>query len=363
MIDDYDSLIGLIYDGIIDDAQWNLALARVANIVNAVGVGLGMQDMQTHEFRSLGAFGIDPDLNATYRRLAPANRIWQEIGRRRQPVADQMVMPKAAFLRTELFADWFRPQDFYSVMAFPTLFKENASAVVVAFRSKSAGDFDRGDLAKLGRFAGHFGRALGIRLDRERTTELLVETKSMLDSQSDATLFIGRSLRLIHANAAARAMLESSKMIRSHQGRLELSDPRTHAELERLVVGARGGELYLSGPGRSPLIVRVHPCPERFAVTGAGHMTVRITDPDREGEPPTPLKLRNQLGLTRRQSEAVAALANGATEKEAAETLGLGAPTLHTHVRRAYEKLDLRSRAELLALLARHGFSTTQSRK
>ena len=32
-----------------------------------------MQDMRTHAFQNLGAFGIDPDLNPTYRRLAPGN--------------------------------------------------------------------------------------------------------------------------------------------------------------------------------------------------------------------------------------------------------------------------------------------------
>ena len=80
-------------------------------------------------------------------------------------------------------------------------------------------------------------------------------------------------------------------------------------------------------------------------------------------ERPTPAKLRDRLGFTRRQSEAIAELANGATEKEAAERLGLGAPTLHTHIRRAYDRLDLRSRAELLALLARHGFETARNAK
>jgi hypothetical protein len=100
IVDD-DRLIGLIYEGVIDDAPWNCALSRVANAVGAVGVGLGMQDMQTHEFRSPGAFGIDLDLNPTYRRPAPDNRIWQEIGRPREPLTDRMVMPKAALLRTE----------------------------------------------------------------------------------------------------------------------------------------------------------------------------------------------------------------------------------------------------------------------
>ena len=43
MIDEHDSLIGLIYEGVSDETQWNLALKRVANLANAAGVGLGMQ--------------------------------------------------------------------------------------------------------------------------------------------------------------------------------------------------------------------------------------------------------------------------------------------------------------------------------
>jgi DNA-binding CsgD family transcriptional regulator/PAS domain-containing protein len=363
MIGEYDKLIGLIYDGVNDDAPWNLALARVANAVSAAGVGLGMQDMQTHQFRSLGAFGIDPELSETYRRLAPGNKIWQEIGRRREPLKDQMVMPKADLVRTELFADWLSPQNFYSVMAFPTLFKDRASAVLVAFRNPSLGDFEADDLMKLGRFAGHFGRALGIRLDRERTADELTVAKLTLDSSADAILLVDPGLRLIHANAAARAMLDAGCAIRSHQGRLELCDPATHAIVAQMTAGARGGEFRLDEPGRAQLIVRLHPCPEGFAVTGAGHMTMRITDPSGQRDRPTPARLRSRLGLTRRQSEAIAALASGATEKEAAETLGVSAPTLQTHIRRAYDKLDLRSRAELVALLARHGFDTARQGK
>jgi len=363
MIDEHDRLIGLIYDGIMDDASWNLALAQVAELVGAIGVGLGMQDMKTHEFRSLGAVGISIDLNPTYRRLAPDNRIWQEIERRREPMTDQMVMPKAALVRTELYADWFRPQSFHSVMAFPALFKQNASAVVVAFRSRTLGDFEAPDLAKLGRFADHFGRALSIRLDRERTNEDLAQAKLMLDAIQDAILLVDRDVRIHYANAAARAMLKGAQAIRLHNGRLEVHDPKTDAKLTRILTGGCGGEVRLTGPGLKGLIIRVHPCVEGLGEAGAGAMTVRIIDPKREGERLTPTRLRDRLGLTLRQSEVVAELASGVTEAEAAHKLSLGEPTLHTHVRRVYERLDLRSRAELAALLARHGFNIIRSPK
>lgn len=107
----------------------------------------------------------------------------------------------------------------------------------------------------------------------------------------------------------------------------------------------------------------MHPCARGFGDARAGAMTVKIIDPNGEHERLSPARLRDRLGLSRRQSEAIAALASGATEKQAAENLGLGAPTLHTHIRRAYDRLDLRSRAELSALLARHGFETSRVSK
>jgi DNA-binding CsgD family transcriptional regulator len=183
----------------------------------------------------------------------------------------------------------------------------------------------------------------------------------MLDDVADAILLIDREGRLAHANAAARAMLDAARTIRLHQGRLELHDPEAAAKLRRMAADGRSGEFSFMSPGRTELVVRLLACANGFGVTGAGYATVRIVDPNRRHERPTPPRLRDRLGLTQRQSQVIAALASGATEKEAAEKLGLGAPTLHTHIRRVYDRLDLRSRAELLALLARHGFETGDS--
>lgn len=90
MTGERDRLVGLIYDGVMDDEAWRLALAQVGRLVGAIGVGLGMQHMKTHAFRSLGAVGISADLNPTYQRLAADNRIWREIARRNKPLTDQM---------------------------------------------------------------------------------------------------------------------------------------------------------------------------------------------------------------------------------------------------------------------------------
>jgi DNA-binding CsgD family transcriptional regulator/PAS domain-containing protein len=355
-----DRLVGLIYDGVFDDDAWRLALAQVADLVGAPGVGLGMQDMKTHAFRNLGAVGISPDLNPTYQRLAPENRIWQEIARRRRPLTDRMVMPKAALMRTELYADWFRPQGFHCVMAHPALFRNDASVVIAALRSRRLGDFEPADLARLGLFAEHFGRAIGIRLDREQAEADLAAAKRALDALEDAILIVDRACRIQHANAAARVMLDAGQMVRLYKGRLEIQAPEADQRLMRIVAQGRGGELSLAGPGARGLMIRIHPSVDGLSPHGGGATMVRIIDPNREREPLTPARLRDRLGLTLRQAEVVAALAAGVTEAEAARNLKLGEPTLHTHVRRVYDRLDLRSRGELLALLARHGFHIPQ---
>jgi len=360
MIDEDDRLIGQIYEGIMDTSHWLPALEQVAARVGAVGVGLGMQDMKSHQFRSLAQHGIDLTLHRTYQRLAPTNRIWMEIGRRHEPVTDWMVMPEAAFLRTELYADWFKPQGFRGVMAVPMLFKGNASAVVVAFGDRRREPFERADLERVSGFVCHFGRALSIRLDREHAEEEFAAARLVLDDLHDAILFVDHHIRLKYANKAAKALLDGNKIIRRLlNGRLELRDPQADKRFAGLISEARGGELRLSGHELEGIVIRVHPCRKGEGDIGAGVMIVRILDLNRKGASPTPVRLRERFALSPRQSQVVSELARGGTEATAARRLGIEETTVHEHIRRIYAKLKIGTRAELMALLARADFDTT----
>jgi len=352
---DAEQLIKLIYDGVGDDAAWSDALAKVAELVRAAGVGLGIQDMKTHEFRSLGYFGIDGSLNPTYRRLAPGNRIWQEIAVRKRALSDQMVVRKPELMRSELYADWFAPQRFHSVMAAPALFEADASAVLVAFGDKSRGDFEAADLAQAQRFAGHFGAALRFRFAQERAAAELAAANFVLDELPDAIFLVSRAGLLRHANAAGRTMLEAGMPVRSQQGRLELHPSATSERLERLLLAAHG-ELRAPKPGHGSWIIQLHASTRRFGPVEGEFLIVRVIDPDRRGQPLDAAKLSRRLGLTARQAEAVAALVKGGSEESAAAALHVSKATLHTHLSRVYDHLGIHNRAGLVALLARHGF-------
>jgi DNA-binding CsgD family transcriptional regulator len=360
MIDESDRLIGLIYEGITDDFHWDAALERVAAFVGAIGVGLGMQDMESHQFRGLASHGIDLDLSDRYRRLAPTNKIWIEIGRRRQPLTDRMVMPKADFLRSELYADWFRPQGFQGMMAAPALFKNKASVVLVTFRDRRREDFERADLKKIRGLAYHFGQALNMRVDRERAEQEFAAAKMVLDQIPDAILFVDRMVRLKHVNKVGQITLDKGTVIRRlHNGRLEIRDRRADQLLAALISEARGGELRLSGGELGRFVIRVQLCMRGAAGNDTGIMIIRIIDLARNGKAPTAARVRECLGLSLRQSEIISELAKGGTEATVAQKLGIKESTVHEHIRRVYDKLELGSRAELIALLARVNFDIT----
>jgi DNA-binding CsgD family transcriptional regulator len=240
-------------------------------------------------------------------------------------------------------------------MAAPTLFENDATAVLVAFRDRASGDFDAADLARAKRLAGHFGAALRFRFAEERAAAALGAANFMLDELPDAVFLVSRAGLLRHANAAGRIMLEAETPLRSQQGRLELHPSASSGRLERLLLAARG-ELRAPKPGRGSWIIQLHRSTRGFGPVEGDFMIVRVIDPDRRGQPLDGAKLSRRLGLTPRQAEAVAALVKSGSEQSGSAALGVSKATLHTHLSRVYEHLGAHNRAGLVALLARHGF-------
>ncbi len=63
--------------------------------------------------------------------------------------------------------------------------------------------------------------------------------------------------------------------------------------------------------------------------------------------PPTPAKTAE--GLSPRENEVLALLAQGYLYKEIADSIGISMPTVNTYIRRIYEKLHVHSRAQAVA--------------
>ena len=96
--------------------------------------------------------------------------------------------------------------------------------------------------------------------------------------------------------------------------------------------------------------------PERLAAAiPAALEGLRILDPSFELGPASHEPPPNVPELSTRESEVLMALADGASNKEIAETLGVSVNTAKFHVRSILDKLGAESRTEAVVLAARWG--------
>jgi PAS domain-containing protein len=363
-MDDREHLIGLIYEGVTNEEVWNEVLALLGERLNAAGAGLGLQDMATHEFQAVAEAGIDLELHETYRCLAPENRIWQAIGRAGCPMADWMVMPKSELMGSPLYAEWFAPQGFHGVMAAPILARGSLSGVVVAFCSKSRTDFAESDLDLLAGFAPHLGRAVWLRLERDRSLAELNANRQILDDAEDAVLLLDSGLQVIHANTAAAGLLNQGDGLRLRHQRLFAQHPDDDARLQAVLrptprLGQPVPEDFavVRRPERRPLLVKAIP----LAPLGANGsppragLLVRISDPERRRKPDLAI-LQRLFGLTPSEAAAVSEMLPPRSEDEAARRRGVAKATFRAQLHAAYGKISVNGRDELVHLLASYGF-------
>ena len=67
------------------------------------------------------------------------------------------------------------------------------------------------------------------------------------------------------------------------------------------------------------------------------------------------IEIGQRFGLTGREIEVLTLYALGHTQARVSEELQLSTNTVHTHIKRIYDKTDLHSRQEILDYIAQYG--------
>jgi DNA-binding CsgD family transcriptional regulator len=275
-----------------------------------------------------------------------------------------MVMPKSELVGSPLYAEWFAPQGFHGVMAAPILARDSLSGVVVAFCSESRTDFAESDLNLLAGFAPHLGRAVWLRIEREGVLAELNANRQILDDTEDPVLLLDSGLQVIHANAAATALLDCVDGLVLRHRRLVARHPEDDFRLQALLCPAPAlarsppeDFAVIRRPEGRPLLVkalRLAPPGANGPLPGAVWM-VKISDPERRRKP-EPAVLQRLFGLTPAEAGVVLEMLPPRSEDEVALRRGVTKSTFRAHLQAAYGKLGVNGRDELVYLLASYGY-------
>ena len=274
------------------------------------------------------------------------------------------------FERFEMYQEVYRPIGAHDSLGIPVL---KSAACIVAFgllRPRESGTFVRGDLNLLGRAIPHLRRALQIMI---RMTDLEGRAAAGLeawDRLSHGVVVLDSARRVLWTNAVAGSLLARGDGLTMRAGLLCAMAPSQDATLQRLIgeavgtgtgpVSSAGGVLAIQRSLLAHESLSILVSPLRLAPPMAGSMpgtpaaVVFISDPKSVAVAP-PRALRALYGLTRREADLAALLADGLGIGEVADRMAISMNTARSHLRQVFEKTGTRRQAELVRLLTRSG--------
>ena len=365
-------LVGAIYDTVLDRTLWPDVLRRLSCFVQGAASAVFWQDGANDQGAAYFQDGGIPRhygelYFSKYVRLNPTTipRLFADV---EEPVATADLVPYDEFLRTRFHREWAQPQglvDFVSI----TLEKAAGKAAMFGvFRHARNGVVDEATRRRMRSIAPHIRRAVLISkvVDFKRDeAEMFART---LDGLRAAVILVDAGGRIVHANAAAVALLSDGCVIKAANGALTASARQADERLRAIfdaaahgdeAIGKEGIALPLAGKNGERYVAHALPLTSRGrGRTARPRAAVAAIFVHKAGleAPSPPVAIAEAYSLTMAELRVLFAIVEVGGVPEAAETLGIAASTVKTHLGRLYEKTGVRRQADLVKLVA--GFSS-----
>jgi DNA-binding CsgD family transcriptional regulator len=369
-------IIGQLYDAAADPPAWSPVAANVATFFGAESCLLQVANLRAGGTRFLG---VTDNIPATFW-SGYAERYYREdqwakaaIGNRDRALLGEEVVPD----------DWYKTSEFvnelcvtakahYFIGAGLSLADEKLGLVGI-HRPKGGSAFAQDDRRRLDILLPHVARATELTLRFESASLGQLASLEGLDRIGTAIFVVDRCGRIIFASRLAESLLAKPCPLRAAGGRLTCDDPRSAAQLARLIqlaadlaaghgLGHPGRGLAIDRGAESPpltaLVVPLRPARAAFGGVRPAAL-VFIKDPELQGL--SARLLQDLFQLTPAQAAVAQNLAAGRSLSQAAEVLGISLHTVRDHLKAVFAKTRTTRQPQLVTLLARSvaGLSAT----
>jgi DNA-binding CsgD family transcriptional regulator/PAS domain-containing protein len=260
--------------------------------------------------------------------------------------------------------EWLEPQSIIDLVGCALMRKPGALGSIVFARHEQAGPVTNVEVAALRLLGPHFRRAVEISNLLDMKTMEAATFTSALDALAAGVVLVDRLALIVHANAAARAMLADADPIRTAHGRLQLPTSQASDALVDAVARSDGnlgqlGQRGISIPARMkdgrPCVAHVLPIGGGEARWGLEQRAIAaVFIAHAECAPQMPASaLALMYDVTPAEARVFELIVEGRTPKEIAEKLGVSISTVRTHLAHLFHKTGTSRQAELVALMGR----------
>ncbi len=361
-------------DAALDAQRWPALVQALADTCGGMG-GLMYGCSLTRPERSFVLnSGFDPDITQVFSERYQDNpwtraaAAWRGAG----AFDSEALVGRRALVGTAFYADVVRPQGIRTMTALNLQLGDgfDAAGVSLAFDGVD-GDAPRGAVALLDALAPFLRRAAAATQCLNAVVGMAQGLGAAMDAMPHAALLLAADACIVFANGRAERLLEEGDGLRAGDGVLRAARPADTRALHRLVGEAavavegrvpRGPDaVALARPsGRPPLTVLVTPIRGRalaLPLPGRAVAMLVVTDSDERLAPPPQAATRLQalFGLTPTEARVALRVAQGCSGPEAAEALGIGAGTVHAHLKSVFAKTGVRRQSGLARLVTRSG--------
>lgn len=355
------ALTEAIYDAAVDPAGWAGVMALVresfaSDVGTLYSLDYARRRMRPIEVAGIGQRFLDSFERCFYTNDNPSTRS-PDLHRPGVVRTDQRLgeyfRDPGILRRSRYYIEWMQPQGLCHTMGMTPQARDGMVINLSLLRSADAGPFRAEEIAGFTHLQPHFRRALGMAARLEGVLESGTLSSAALDKLGQGVVLAEISGRVLHANAAAEALLRRGAGLSLRAGRLVAADPRAQQQLSALLHRIQDQSVAVPrGDGERPLIVSALPIAQRrhrFLDRQAAVMLL-IHDPQNARVPGSNL-LQSLYHLTPAEARLARALIAGGGLRRAAAAAGMSYETARWYLKVLFQKTHTGRQSDLVARL------------
>jgi DNA-binding CsgD family transcriptional regulator/PAS domain-containing protein len=359
--------VELILEATLRPEAWNDFISHVCKVVGAASGAIAIRSSKPllELIDPVAATWPDEAVEAylTYPREQDPVVVDLAVGmfalRNGKSFVTQELLEDQAYRQTSFFNDFARKFDIAYLTGVSVDVGSDHFGTLMIYREDGSPIFDQHER----RFVESLIHPLKIGLETRRRLKGTTVAHGLLARLAIPVVTLDERGRVDYSNQAAEQLFQRGDIVSMHGGRIRTRKPDTTQALQALCLDAvrgdispQGCELFLERPGGAPpLRLLFLPLSHRLSDSlwgGEVPAAIFFFDAQEEPTPPDvcPL-LRQTFGCTETEARVAVLYAGGATGKQTAEQLGVGAETIKSHLKKIFEKTRVKNKAELVALI------------